>query len=366
MNRACEAVGLNRASAYRHIFPKFGPKEPVSRPSPKRRIPDEERDRIREVLDSPRFIDQPPREVYAILLGEGKHLCSWSTMYRLINECGPIKERRNQREAKVHAIPRLCASAPNQIWTWDISKLRMLTTGIFLNLYVILDLYSRYVVAWMVAAHENSALAQQLFAEAIERYQIDPNKLIVHQDRGAPMTSHAFAGLLSSLGVDQSFSRPRVSNDNAFSESLFRTAKYQPDYPGRFADLQEGREWCGEFFRWYNDSHHHTGLALFTPADVFHGRVDDVTAIRAGALEAAYRAHPERFVNGPPRVRQPPVRVMINPLDSTTTVEEILSARPEELDAQWAPTLQVSTQPVINVPGAAKRPSGCESSPPLH
>lgn len=239
----------------------------------------------------------------------------------------------------------------------------MFATGQFLNLYVVLDLYSRYVVAWMVAEHENSALAQQLFAEAVERYQIDPNTLTVHQDRGAPMTSHAFSGLLAQLGVERTYSRPRVSNDNAFSEALFRTAKYQPDYPGRFVDLQAGRSWCAELFEWYNDNHHHSGLALFTPADVFHGRVEDVTTLRVGALDAAYQAHPERFVNGSPRVQQPPARVMINPLDSTTPVAEILSARPEELDAQWAPAAQVSTQPVLHVPGAATQPSGCAPSP---
>jgi putative transposase len=354
LNRACEAVGLNRATAYRHLQPS--PKaEPAPRQPSPRRIPDAERERILAVLDSEDFADQPPREVYGALLSEGEYLCSVSTMYRVLRERAPVRDRRNHREPRHHAIPRLEATAPNQVWSWDISKLPTLERGVFLNLYVILDLFSRFVVAWMVAERENSALAKQLFAEAISRHDVEPGKLIVHMDRGAPMTSHGFADLLSELGVDRSYSRPRVSNDNPFSESHFHTVKYQPDYPGRFTGPPHARWWCTDFFGWYNDDHHHDGLALFTPADVFHGRVDAVAARREHALLKAYKDHPERFINGPPRVRRPPERVLINPLDAEPppTVETIINTPDDELDDLWPKTPEPGIH-VINIAGAPR------------
>jgi putative transposase len=359
MKLACAAVGLGRASAYRHLGrsrqpPLAAQDEPPSaaQRTSARRIPDEERARILAALDSERFIDQPPREVYGALLSEGIFMCSWRTMYRVLAERAPVRERRNQREAKSHAIPRLIAASPNQVWSWDISKLATYERGVFLNLYVVIDLFSRYVVAWMVAAHENSALAQQLFREAIERYAIDPGTLIVHQDRGAPMTSHGFAELLAALGVERSYSRPRVSDDNPFSESHFHTMKYQPDYPGRFRDIAHAREWCSTFFTWYNDAHHHDGLALFTPAQVFQGHVERVAARRQEALNAAYLRNPERFVSGPPAVARPPSRVLLNPLDAAPpTVDSVLAATSQELEALW-PAAADSGVPMINLPGA--------------
>ena len=241
------------------------------------------------MLDSERFIDQPPREVYASLLSEEKYLCSVSTMYRLLRERGATKERRNKREARPHAIPRLVAAAPNRgvdvghLETRDASA-RHVSKSLRRARFV----QSLRRRVWMVAAHENSALAKQLFAEAVSRYGIDAGSLIVHQDRGAPMTSHGFAELLGELGVERSYSRPRVSNDNPFSESHFRTAKYQPDYPGCFRDLAHARVWCNDFFRWYNDQHHHTGLELFTPRDVFFGNIEKIAARREKALHDAY------------------------------------------------------------------------------
>lgn len=330
MNRACEAVGLSRATAYRHLQPRRRMQPAARRPSP-RRISDAEREKVLATLDSERFVDQPPREVYATLLSEGTYLCSVSTMYRILRERAPVRDRRNHREPRRHAIPRLEATAPNQVWSWDISKLPTLERGVFLNLYVILDLFSRFVVAWMVAQRENSALAKQLFAEAIGRHDIEPGKLIVHMDRGAPMKSHGFADLLADLlaelGVDRSYSRPRVSNDNPFSESHFHTVKYQPDYPGRFDGAGHARAWCEDFFEWYNFDHHHEGLALFTPADVFFGRLDTVAARREQALRRAYEQYPERFFNGPSEVRRPPASVTINPLDAAPppTAETIIS-----------------------------------------
>jgi len=305
------------------------------------------------VLDSERFVDQPPREVYGRLLSEGTYLCSVRTMYRLLNERSPVRDRRNHREPRSHSVPRLSAAAPNAVWSWDISKLPTYQRGVFLNLYVVLDMYSRYVVAWMVAAHENSALAKQLFAEAVARYGIDPGTLIVHQDRGAPMTSHGFAELLGSLGVERSYSRPRVSDDNAFSESLFHTVKYQPDYPGRFQDIAHARAWCDEFFRWYNTDHHHDGLALFTPQDVFAGHVERIAERRQLALDAAFERAPERFVAGRPVAARPPERVMLNPLDAAPpTLETVLAATDADLDKLWPPPVS-SDIPVINLPGAA-------------
>jgi hypothetical protein len=186
-------------------------------------------------------------------------------MYRILAERSELRERRDHQARVQHAVPRLVATAPNEVWTWDISKLATFTSGVFLNLYVILDLFSRHVVAWMVAERENSALAKQLFAEAISRYGIEPGSLLVHQDRGAPMTAHGFAELLSTLGVDRSYSRPRVSNDNPHQESLFHTVKYQPDYPGRFRGARPARHWCHDFFGWYNDDHHHDGSTSSRP-----------------------------------------------------------------------------------------------------
>ena len=194
-------------------------------------------------------------------------------------------------------------------------KLATSTPGVFLNLYLVLDLFSRFPVAWMIAEHENSALAKQLFAEAITRYDLRPGSITVHNDRGAPMTSLGFIELLAQLGVERSLSRPRVSNDNPFSESAFKTAKYQPDYPGRFQSVGLARRWFSEFFEWYAHRHRHSGLALFTPADVFFGRIPALAANRQRALDAAYQTHPERFVRGRPTVRLPPSKVAINPID---------------------------------------------------
>ena len=348
MSRACKAIGLSRATAYRHLRPK--PRtESARRPHSHRRIPDNERQAILEVLDSERFMDQPPREIYGALLSEGKYLCSVSTMYRLLREQAPVRDRRNHREPRHFAVPRLEATAPNQVWSWDISKLPTYERGVFLNLYVVLDLFSRFVVAWMVAQHENSALAKQLFAEAVTRHRVDAESLIVHMDRGAPMTSRGFAELLGELGVERSYSRPRVSNDNAFSESHFHTVKYQPDYPGLFHGPVDGRSWCEDFFGWYNYDHHHDGLALFTPADVFFGRVEQIAAKREAAILAAYREHPERFINGVPQVPRPPSRVLLNPLDAAPTAEIILQTPHDAIEHFWPqPEPHI---PVVHVPG---------------
>lgn len=313
---ACEALNVSRASLYRSWQPPVSPTLPpvarVRAPSP-RRLGEAERQEILDTLHLPEFADQPPAEVYATLLGRGTYLASIRTMYRVLAEAGETRERRNQRAPQEHAMPSLTATAPNQVWTWDITKLATLQKGIFLMAYVIIDLFSRFVVGWMVAAKECKHLAAQLFAETIARHGVTPG-LQVHADRGSAMKSDTLAQLLDSLGASRSFSRPRVSNDNPYSEAQFKTLKYQPDYPGRFASTLHGRAWLQDFFAWHNDHHHHSGLALFTPADVFHGRVAEVAAVRQAALDAAHRAHPERFPNGPPRVSLPPAVVHINPI----------------------------------------------------
>lgn len=306
-------------------------------------------------MHSPEFADQPPTEVYATLLSRGVHLASIRTMYRLLAELGETKERRNQRSPGPHAKPSLTATAPNQVWTWDITKLATLQVGIFLHAYVIIDLFSRYVVGWMVAAKECKHLAAQLFAETIARHGIEPG-LTVHSDRGSAMKSDTLAQLLASLGATRSFSRPHVSDDNAFSEAQFKTLKYQPDYPGRFLSELHARGWLQPFFGWHNDDHHHTGLALFTPADVFFGRVEQVRIVRQAALDSAYSAHPERFPNGPPLVPLPPVEVYINPLMATaiSVTQEAVAPVVEASIADSAPRAPVGRdRPPSRVPAAA-------------
>lgn len=311
---ACAAVGASRATLYRGIRPVL-PRAPRQRAPSPRRLGDDERQAIIDAMHSPEFVDQPPMEVFAKLLSRGVYLASIRTFYRVLAELGESKERRNQRLPHTYVKPSLTATAPNQVWTWDITKLATLEKGIFLHVYVIIDLFSRYVVGWMVAAKECKHLAAQLFAEAAARHGIEPG-LVVHADRGSAMKSDTLAQLLASLGVDQSFSRPHVSDDNPFSEAGFKTLKYQPDYPGFFAGLLHARGWLSSFFGWHNDKHQHSGLALFTPAEVFLGRVPAVHAVRQAALDAAYAMHPQRFPNGAPQAALPPTSVHINPLEA--------------------------------------------------
>jgi transposase InsO family protein len=313
VHAACDALGLSRATAYRSTSPDTPPAVRERRANP-RRLSDDERKAIVDVMHGPEFVDQPPMEVFGKLLSQGIYLASIRTIYRVLAELGETKERRNQRLPHTYAKPTLRATAPNQVWTWDITKLATLQKGVFLHAYVILDLFSRYVVGWMVAEKECKHLAAQLFADTIARHGIEPG-LTVHSDRGAAMKSDTLARLLATLGVDQSFSRPHVSDDNPFQESHFKTMKYQPDYPGHFASVLHARAWLQEFIAWYNDDHQHSGLALFTPADVFFDRIGVVNAARQGALDAAYALHPERFPNGAPTAALPPAEVNINPLE---------------------------------------------------
>jgi len=313
--RACESLGVSRATGYRLEQPS-APRHTVRNAS-HRRLTEVQRRAILDMLHSPHFCDQTPTHVYHTLLGEGVFLGSIHTMQRLLKAAGESRDRRPIRPAQTHAVPRLQASAPNQVWTWDITKIALSKRGSWLYLYVLIDLFSRYVVGWMLAETENSALACRFVGTCAATHAIPAGSLTVHQDRGAPMTSKNFIDLLAELKIDSSHSRPRVSNDNAFSESHFKTFKTQPGYPGRFTDDRHARLWCGDFFDWHNDEHQHSGLNGHIPADVFHGRASAVTAVKQGALDAAYRQHPERFVNGPPCAKMPPALVSINPLPKT-------------------------------------------------
>ena len=314
---ACNALALNRSTVYARR--RRGSGRSVARTSRKttpqpRALTGAERQTVHETLTSPEFCNQPPAEIYQTLLERGVYLCSVSTMHRILREHGENGERRDQRPAQHQAVPRLVAQAPNEVWTWDCSKLATRARGAYLTLYVVLDLFSRFVLAWMVSRKENSALAQQLMCEATAKYRIDAGQLTVHQDRGAPMIANRYIDLMSEMGIVLTHSRPRVSNDNAFSEAQFKTQKSQPDYPGRFEHGAHARTWCDEYFQWYNFEHHHSGLAGYTPEQVFTGRYLDVAAEKQRALDRPFARNPQRFVAGPPTVALPPSRVVINPV----------------------------------------------------
>lgn len=282
------------------------------------------------MLHEDRFVDKAPAEIYAALLDEGVYLCSIRTMYRILNEHGEVKERRNVLRHPEYTKPELLATAPNQVWSWDITKLKGPVKWTYYYLYVILDIFSRHVVGWMIAHRENAELAETLISETCERQEIDKDQLLIHSDRGSPMTSKAVALLLSDLGVTKSLSRPHVSNDNPFSESHFKTLKYQPTFPKNFGSIEDARAFCQYFFDWYNNEHYHSGIALLTPAMVHYGSAEECNRQRQEVLSAAFDAHPERFVSGHPKVLQLPKEVWINPpkpakADDTTLSITIIS-----------------------------------------
>jgi putative transposase len=264
------------------------------------------------MLNSQRFQDQAPRQVYAKLLDEGQYLCHWRTMYRILEAHQEVCERRPQRRHATYAKPELLATGPNQVWSWDITQLKGPAKWLYFYLYVILDIYSRYVVGWLVAEQESAELAQALIAETCAKQGIQPGQLILHSDRGSPMKSKPVSQLLVDLGIIKSQSRPHVSDDNPFSEAHFKTLKYRPGYPDRFADLRHARRWGHAVFTWYNHDHYHSALGLLTPASVHYGWTDRVVSQRQQVLQAAYAAHPDRFVKGAPVVVAPPQEVWIN------------------------------------------------------
>ena len=316
---ACEVLSVPRSSLYDARTPAAEPaapdlREPPTRPTSPRALSPAEKVHVRDLLNSARFQDVAPREVYAALLDDDKqYVCSVSTMYRVLAEHNEVRERRNQLRHPAYQKPELMATGPNQVYSWDITKLRGPSKGLYYYLYVILDIYSRYVVGWMIAEAESAELAEQLIAETCTKQGVQRTQLTIHADNGSPMIAKSVAVLLADLGVHQSHSRPHVSDDNPFSEAQFKTLKYRPDYPERFGSLVDARSWGRRFFIWYNERHHHTSLDLHTPADVHHGRAEIVRESRQIALYRAYQAHPERFVKGVPMPAKLPEAVWINP-----------------------------------------------------
>ena len=309
----CAAVGEAQARWYRRHRQSPPPPTPERVPAAQpRALSEPERKELHRVLDSEEFVDEAPATVYAKLLDQGVYLASVSTMYRVLRGHGEVRERRRQATHPAAKKPELVATRPNQVYSWDITKLLGPAKWTYYYLYVILDIYSRYVPGWMLAHAENARLAQVLLADTAAKQRIAWGQLTIHADRGSPMTAKPVAFLLAELGVTKSHSRPHVSNDNPYSESQFRTMKYRPEFPDRFGSYQDAHAFCGRFFRWYNDEHRHSGIGFHTPADVHYGRAELVRARRANVLTAAYAAHPERFVRNPPAPPALPTAVWIN------------------------------------------------------
>jgi putative transposase len=311
----CEALGVSRASLHRLRNPPAAPAEPRVRASSPRALTADERLIVLGHLHSERFQDRSPTEVYGTLLDEGVYCCSIRTLYRLLAVEGETRERRDQLTHPAYHKPQLLATEPNQLWSWDITKLLGPAKWTYFYLYVILDVFSRYVVGWMIADREGKELARQFIAETCAKEQIVPGQLNIHADRGAAMTSKPVAFLLGDLGVTKTHSRPHVSDDNPFSESQFKTLKYRPEFPDRFGSLQDARSFCQVFFPWYNTEHHHSGLGLMTPEVVHTRRAEHVRDLRQQTLDVAYATHPERFVRKPPQPPALPTAVWINPPD---------------------------------------------------
>ena len=326
----CAALSVARASFYRARQPR---PEPRPRPTPPRALIAGDRQAVLDTLHEPRFVDLAPAQVYATLLDEGRYLCSERTYYRVLSENAEVRERREQLCHPRYAAPQLLATRPNALWSWDITRLLGPTKWTYYYLYVLLDVFSRYVVGWTVAARELAALAEQLIAESCERQQIPPGQLTVHADRGAAMISKPVALLLADLGVTKTHSRPHVSNDNPFSESQFKTLKYRPDFPDRFGSLKHGRSFCSNFFPWYNTEHHHVGLGLFTPHDVHYGLAAAKREQRAQVLADAFARHPERFPNGRPQPKAVPTEVWINPPAKPAAIVEAGNTMTAESEA---------------------------------
>jgi putative transposase len=353
---ACAAIGVARASFYREVRRQVGwsagrpgaslrhegaagerseqivpprvtdqgveappPTPPMSRSHP-RALSAAEQEAVLAVLHAPRFQDAAPATVYATLLDEQIYLASERTMYRLLAANGETRPRRDQLIHPTYHKPELLATAPNQVWSWDITKLLGPATWTYFYLYVILDIYSRYVVGWMVAHREHAELAERLIAETIAKQDIPAGQLTLHADRGSSMTSKPVAFLLADLGVTKTHSRPHVSNDNPYSESQFKTLKYRPGFPDRFASIEQARAFCQDFFRWYNADHRHAGIGLLAPEVVHYGQAQAAYDARSQVLATAYAAHPERFVRQAPRPPQLPTAAWINPPQPTSVV----------------------------------------------
>jgi putative transposase len=312
---ACRVLGVPHTTYYRHKRPVRVGKITSTQTCrvPGRGLTQDEQQKVISDLNSDRFKDMAPPQVYSTLLDEGVFHCSLSTMYRLLRKRGEINERRRQRTHVPAQRPELLATGPNQVWSWDITKLKGPQRWTYFHLFVVIDVFSRFVVGWCISKKSNAFIAEAMLQDAIIREKVKPGELTIHADNGGEMTSITVAELLTDLGVVKSHSRPHTSNDNPYSESHFKTMKYRPEIPARFESDEEARSIFRDLFHWYNQVHRHSGLAMLTPATVHAGKAQEVTRARAEVLSAAYSAHPERFVNKPPVPNAPPTEVWINP-----------------------------------------------------
>jgi putative transposase len=316
---ACDALTVPRATLYRWRRPR---RQAPPRPTPHRALSRDERLVVLGALHSARFVDKAPAQVWAELLDDGTYHCSIRTMYRILADHSEVRERRDQLRHPGYQKPELLATCPNQVWSWDITKLLGQAKWTYYYLYVLLDIFSRYVVGWMVALKEAAALAKRLIEQSCRKQGILPGQLTVHADRGSSMTSKPLALLLSDLGVTKTHSRPHVSNDNPYSEAQFKTLKYCPAFPDRFGSLEHARSFCHDFFAYYNAEHRHSGLGLMTPESIHYGYAEQILAARRDSLMAAYGAHPERFVRRPPKPPALPQAAWINPPPVKTTLQD--------------------------------------------
>jgi putative transposase len=325
LKSACTALGVKRAALYRRRTRQAStPGDEPLRPPPPLKLTTQERQTVVDLLHSERFVDASPHTIQAILLDEGHYHCSVRTLYRILAEEGELKERRTLRRHTQYAKPELLATGPNQLWSWDITKLKGPVKWTYFYLYVILDVFSRYVVGWMVASRESATLAKTLISETCTRQGIELGQLTLHADRGSSMKSKAVALLLADLGITKTHSRPHVSNDNPFSEAQFKTLKYRPEFPQRFGSLQDARAFCRPFFRWYNTEHRHSGIAFMTPQDVHYKRATQILETRSATMDAAFEAHPKRFKNKRPVLKTLPEAVWINPpVDDAEDAQEV-------------------------------------------
>jgi len=336
---ACLALGFNRSRYYRLQRQNNAQKGSVPNLRPPLSLSDMERQDVLDVLRSERFMDQAPPVVYATLLDEGKYLCSVRTMYRILEQEQEVRERRNQKRHPNYEKPELLATRSNEIWSWDITKLKGPQKWTYYYLYVIIDIFSRFVVGWMVATRESAELAKRLISETCIKQGIQQDQLTIHSDRGSSMKSKTVAFMLADLGVTKTHSRPYVSNDNPYSEAWFKTLKYRPDFPVRFGSIEDARRHCQEFFAWYNREHKHSGIAMLTPETLHYGDADEVIRIRSETLSEAFKAHPQRFKGKHPSPGAPPKEVWINKpkqntqealaLPTETVVESAVSGETE-------------------------------------
>lgn len=350
---ACETLNVPRSSLYRS---RQAPQVAKPRPKPARALSETEKETVRELLNSERFYDQSPRQVYATLLDEDqRYLCHWRTMYRILAQHDEVRERRVQSHHPPASKPQLVATAPNQLWSWDITKLKGPAKWSYYYLYVILDVYSRYVVGWLIAPVERADLAETLITQTCARQGISQDQLTLHADRGSAMRAKNVALLLADLGVTQSHSRPHTPNDNPYSEAQFKTMKYRPDFPDQFGSLADARAWVRPFFHWYNHIHRHSALGLLAPATVHLGQAQAVQQQRQLILEQAFSNHPERFVKGTPQPPALPAQVWINQPDPLTPDPADLSDPDPVFDTVVFPVSEAVSRPVDVEPAQAQR-----------